>query len=158
MPIVSIIIPAYNRQKSLKSAIKSALQQSIRDIEVIVVDDGSTDKTAVVAEQSADSDPRVRVLRHNSTRGAQAARNTGAKTARGRWLSFLDSDDTLLKKSLELRLEVAAAENTDVVHSDGYVLRKGSPRRLFYVPKLRGSIYRELLANPGPMFQGMLIS
>ena len=101
---------------------------------------------------------RVRVLRHKSNRGAQAARNTGAQAARGRWLTFLDSDDTLLRKSLELRLEVATTEDVDVVHSDGYVLRKGSPRRLFNVPKLRGSIYRELLANPGPMFQGMLIS
>ena len=158
MPIASIIIPAYNRQRSLKGAIKSALQQSIRDIEVIVVDDGSSDRTAIVAEQCARADQRVRVLRHKSNRGAQAARNTGAQAARGRWLTFLDSDDTLLRKSLELRLEVATTEDVDVVHSDGYVLRKGSPRRLFNVPKLRGSIYGELLANPGPMFQGMLIS
>jgi GT2 family glycosyltransferase len=60
---------------------------------------------------------------------------------------------------LEHRIEVAKTEGVDVVHSDGYVLlRKGSPRRLFDVPKLRGSIYRELLGFPGPMFQGMLIS
>ena len=116
------------------------------------------DRTAIVAEQCANADQRVRVLRHKSNRGAQAARNTGAQAARGRWLTFLDSDDTLLRKSLELRLEVATTEDVDVVHSDGYVLRKGSPRHLFNVPKLRGSIYRELLANPGPMFQGMLIS
>src|SRR5262245_26491583 len=158
MPIASIIIPAYNREKSLKRAIKTALQQSIRDIEVIVVDDGSTDKTPIVAQQCADADRRVRVLRHSTNRGAQAARNTGAQTARGRWLAFLDSDDRLVSESLEFRLEVATTENAEVVHSDGYVLWKGEPRRLFDVPPLRGSIYRDLLANPGPMFQGMLIS
>jgi glycosyltransferase involved in cell wall biosynthesis len=158
MPIASIIIPAHNREKSLKRAIKTALQQSIRDIEVIVVDDGSRDRTAIVAERFADADRRLRVLRHRTNRGAQAARNTGAQAARGRWLTFLDSDDRLLNKSLELRLKVAETEAVDVVHSDCYVLWERSPRRLLGVPNLRGSIYRELLANPGPMFQGMLIS
>src|SRR5262249_10853592 len=157
MPIVLIIIPAYNRENSLKGAIKSVLQQSIREIEVIVVDDGSRDKTAMVVEQCADEDRRVRLLRHETNRGAQAARNTGAQAARGRWLTFFDSDDTLLKESLEIRLEVAETEGVGVVHSEGYLLWNGSPRRLLDLPKLRGSIYRQLLANPGPMFQGMLI-
>ena len=158
MPIASIIIPAYNREKPLKRAIKTALQQSIRDIEVIVVDDGSKDKTATVAELCADADRRVRLICHKENRGAQAARNTGARAARGCWLAFFDSDDRLLTKSLELRLRVATMEDVDVVHSDCYVLRKGVPQQIFGVPKLRGSIYRGVLANPGPMFQGMLIS
>ena len=158
MPIASIIIPAYNRQRSLKAAIKSALQQSIRDIEVIVVDDGSRDRTAVVAEHCASEDQRVRLVRHETNRGAQAARNSGARAACSPWLTFLDSDDILLKKSVELRLGVATTEDADVVHSDCYVLRKESPQQVFGVPNLYGSIYRELLANPGPMFQGMLIS
>src|SRR5262249_21906221 len=128
------------------------------DIEVIVVDDGSRDRTSIVAKQCADADRRVQVLRHSTNLGAQAARNTGAQTARGRWLTFLDSDDRLLRKSLELRLEVATIESVEVVHSDGYVLGKGATRRRFDVPNLRGSIYRDLLAGPGPMFQGMLIS
>jgi glycosyltransferase involved in cell wall biosynthesis len=158
MPIASIIIPAYNRESSLKRAIETALQQSIRDIEVIVVDDGSRDKTAIVAERCADADRRVRLICHKTNRGAQAARNTGAQVARGRWLTFLDSDDIILTKSLELRLKVAATENVDVVHSDCYVLRKGSPQQLYGLPNLQGSIYRDLLANPGPMFQSMLIN
>src|SRR5437016_1292414 len=136
MPIASIIIPAYNRESSLKRAIKTALQQSIRDIEVIVVDDGSRDRTAIVAGRCADADRRVRLLRHSVNRGAQAARNTGAQAARGRWLTFLDSDDTILKKSLELRLKVATTENVDVVHSDCYILRKSSPRQLLGLPNL----------------------
>ena len=71
---------------------------------------------------------------------------------------LLASNDILLKKSLELRLGVATTEDAGVVHSDCYVLRKGSAQQVFGVPNLRGSIYRELLASTGPMFQGMLIS
>src|SRR5262249_48749136 len=156
MSLVSIIVPAYNRESSLKRAIKTALDQTVNDIEVIVVDDGSKDKTAMVAELYADADPRVRLMRHETNRGAQAARNTGARVAHGRWLAFCDSDDAMLPKSLELRLDVAEMEKVEVVHSECYVLRKGSPKQVFGVPKLRGSVYRELLANPGPMFQGML--
>ena len=158
MSLVSIIIPAYNREPLLKRAIETALQQTARDIEVIVVDDGSTDKTAMVAQLCANVDPRVQLIRHKTNRGAQAARNTGVQVARGRWLAFCDSDDAMLAKSLELRLKVAETEKVDVVHSDCYVLRKGSSKQVFGVPKLRGSVYRDLLAHPGPMFQGMLIS
>jgi glycosyltransferase involved in cell wall biosynthesis len=160
MPLVSIIIPAYNREGFLNRAIDSVLQQTVQDheLEVIVVDDGSRDGTAIIAQQFAMSDSRVRLVRHENKRGAQAARNTGAQIARGQWLTFLDSDDILLPNSLELRLKMAAAEKADVVHSDCYVLRKDSPRRLFGVPSMRGSIYKEVLAKPGPMFQGMLIS
>ena len=158
MSLVSIIVPAYNRETSLKRAIETALDQTIRDVEVIVVDDGSKDKTAMVAELCAAVDSRVRLIRHETNRGAQAARNTGAQAARSRWLAFCDSDDAMLPKSVELRLNVAETEKVEVVHSECYVLRKASPRQVFGVPKLRGSVYRELLANPGPMFQGMLIS
>jgi hypothetical protein len=70
---------------------------------------------------------------------------------------LLVSNDILLKKSLELRLGVATTEGADIVHSDCYVLRNGSPQQVFGVPNLRGSIYRGLLAKPSPMFQGMLI-
>jgi hypothetical protein len=67
---------------------------------------------------------------------------------------LLASNDILLKKSLELRLGVETMEGADVVQSDCYVLRKGSPQQVFGVPNLRGSIYRELLAKPSPMFPG----
>ena len=126
MSLVSIIIPAYNRESLLKRAVETALQQTVGDIEVIVVDDGSTDKTAMVAQLCANVDPRVQLIRHKTNRGAQAARNTGVQVARGRWLASCDSDDAMLAKSLELRLKVAETEKVGVVHSDCYVLRKGS--------------------------------
>src|SRR5262245_17266528 len=121
MALVSIIIPAHNREKLLPRAIESGLQQTHHDHEIIIVDDGSIDNTADIAQQFIVKDNRVQLIRHGKNRGAQAARNTGATIARGQWLIFLDSDDVLLPRSLELRLKTAETEKADVVHSDCYV-------------------------------------
>jgi glycosyltransferase involved in cell wall biosynthesis len=157
-PLVSVVIPAFNRERVIGKAIKSVLAQTFQDFEIIVVDDGSRDETAKNAIKLACSEPRVRVIRFETNQGAQAARNAGARAARGKWLSFLDSDDEWLPRSLEMRLRVAAVENVEVVHSDCYILRKDKPQELFNVPALRGEIYSELLSYPGPMFQAMLMS
>ncbi len=157
-PLVSVVIPAFNRERVIGKAIKSVLAQTFQDFEIIVVDDGSRDETAKNAIKFACCEPRVRVIRFETNQGAQAARNAGARAARGKWLSFLDSDDEWLPRSLEMRLRVAAAENAEVVHSDCYILRKDKPQELFNVPALRGEIYSELLSYPGPMFQAMLMS
>lgn len=90
-PLVSVIIPSYNRAVTLPRAINSALSQSIDNLEVIVVDDGSTDNTeAVVTEYN---DDRIRYIPHETNRGQGAARNTCLRNARGEFISYLDSDD-----------------------------------------------------------------
>src|SRR6516164_762363 len=96
MPLVSIIIPAYNRQHSLPRAIESILNQTLQDFEIIVVDDGSTDNTVGVAEQLAVRDFRVRVIRHKKNQGAKAATKTSARAPIAHWLSFFDSDEWML--------------------------------------------------------------
>jgi glycosyltransferase involved in cell wall biosynthesis len=157
-PLVSVIIPAFNRERVIGKAIKSVLAQTFQDFEIIVIDDGSCDETAKKAIKLACSEPRVRIFRSETNQGAQAARNAGARAAQGKWLAFLDSDDEWLPRSLEMRLGIAAVENVEVVHSDCYVLGKNMPQELFNVPALRGKVYSELLGHPGPMFQAMLIS
>jgi glycosyltransferase involved in cell wall biosynthesis len=93
VPRFSIVVPAYNRAATVSLAVDSILRQDIDDLEVIVVDDGSTDETAAVV--AAYDDPRVRLTsQHNA--GAGAARNTGVALARGDLLTFLDSDDEAL--------------------------------------------------------------
>ena len=101
--LVTIIIPAYNSAKYLKDAVRSAQLQNHRHLEIIIIDDGSTDGTAEVAAQLAADDPRVRVI-IQPNRGPSAARNTGLRQAAGDFVSFLDSDDTLhpLKVSQQL--------------------------------------------------------
>jgi len=158
MPLVSVIIPAYNRERTLRRAVESALEQTVQDIEVIVVDDASNDNTAEVAQELVVSDCRVRLIQNTCNRGAQATRNICARAANGVWLNFFDSDDWMLPTSIETRLTVARNQSVKVVHSDAFVLRRNQGRALFGVPALNGCIYDALLRAPGPMFQAMIVA
>ena len=157
-PHVTVVIPAFNRAGYLETAVRSVLDQTFQNTEVVVVDDGSSDETVAIAERLAVADSRVHVIRHERNRGAQAARNTGARAARGRWIAFLDSDDHWLSHSLELRLKTAEMEGVNVVHSACLVQTGENEIGLFSVPALKGDIYCDLLRGPGPMFQGLLVS
>jgi glycosyltransferase involved in cell wall biosynthesis len=156
--LISIVIPAFNRVATIAAALRSVQAQSYRNWEAVVVDDGSRDGTAETVERCSREDPRIRLVRHARNRGAQAARNTGIRQARGPWIAFLDSDDEWMADSLTVRFDAAAARGLAVVHSNGYKrLRDG--RLAFYgLPALDGWIYRELLSRPGPVFQGLLVA
>jgi glycosyltransferase involved in cell wall biosynthesis len=104
--MVSIIMPAFNASPWIGEAVASALAQTWRDLEVVVVDDGSTDDTAAIVEGIGD--PRVRLIRQEN-RGQSAAANAGAAAARGEWLKFLDADDALNPGHLEAQLASIAA-------------------------------------------------
>ena len=90
-PVVSVVIPTYNRACLLGRAIQCVLNQSFQDIEVIVVDDASQDNSADIVNSLDDS--RIKYLRHEKNRGGSSARNTGIKAARGEYIAFLDDDD-----------------------------------------------------------------
>jgi glycosyltransferase involved in cell wall biosynthesis len=92
MPAVSVIMPAYNAGRFLHAAVESVLRQTFTDLELLIVDDGSTDRTVTIAEDYAGRDRRVRVL-HQENAGPGPARNTGFRNAHGRYFAFLDSDD-----------------------------------------------------------------
>ncbi|WP_324759917.1 glycosyltransferase family 2 protein [Haloarcula sp. GH36] len=102
-PRVSVVIPTYNRADTVRRAIESALAQTVTDIEVVVVDDGSTDDTAAVV--AGIDDERVRYITHEGNRGRSVARNTGIDAARGEYVAFLDSDDHWLPGKLERQLD-----------------------------------------------------
>ncbi|MCC7193638.1 MAG: glycosyltransferase family 2 protein [Phycisphaeraceae bacterium] len=102
MPFFSVIIPTYNREKLISATIDSIFAQSFHDFEVIVVDDGSTDRTLEVIGRYGD---RVKVLRQQNG-GPGAARNTGIKNARGEYVAFLDSDDLWFPWTLETYRQV----------------------------------------------------
>ncbi|MGM0591277.1 MAG: glycosyltransferase family 2 protein [Halobacteriota archaeon] len=118
MATVSVVIPTYNRAELLPRAIDSVLEQTYTDLELIVVDDGSTDDTEAVV--GAYDDDRLRYVPHETNRGANPARNTGIEAADGAYLAFLDSDDewrpTKLGKQVE-RLE-AAGDDWVAVYCD----------------------------------------
>lgn len=104
-PLVSVVIPAYNAEKTIRNAIESVLGQTMSNLEVIVVDDASTDGTAHAV--GAVEDSRVRLLRSAGNGGPSAARNMGLKHARGRWVAFVDADDEWVPERLENLLRVA---------------------------------------------------
>ncbi|MFN8487845.1 MAG: glycosyltransferase family A protein [Caldilineaceae bacterium] len=102
-PKVSVIIPAYNQAKYLAAAIQSMFDQTYRNLEVIVVNDASTDHTDEVMRQFA-HDPRVKYLVHEKNRYAAAARNTGIRAAAGELIAFLDADDLVHREKLQVQV------------------------------------------------------
>ena len=109
MPTISVIIPAYNAEKFIKGTINSVLNQTFRDLELIVINDGSTDGTLEVI--SSFSDSRLQVFSYPNA-GPQKSRNRGIEQAKGEYLSFLDSDDLWTPDKLERQLQ-ALQENPD---------------------------------------------
>lgn len=110
--MVSVIIPSYNRATTIKKAVDSVLNQTMRDLEVIVVDDGSDDNTSVVIESIHDT--RVRYVKQENL-GACVARNTGIAEAKGEYIAFHDSDDIWHPDKLEKQMKVIEIQNADIV-------------------------------------------
>jgi Glycosyl transferase family 2 len=114
--LVSVIIPTFNSSKYIQEAIESVAAQTYDNIEIIVVDDGSTDDTVELAQGSLNrSGKKGRVLRLGMNEGPSAARNAGCQAANGSWIQFLDSDDLLLPGKIEAEMAVAANETQRVV-------------------------------------------
>ena len=114
MPKVSVIIPIYNVEAYLRECLDSVLNQTLGDIEIICIDDGSTDCSAKILEEFAKDDRRIRVITQSNA-GAGAARNTGLAIAQGQWFSFLDADDVFDSKMLSDMVVAGESENADVV-------------------------------------------
>lgn len=120
-PVVSIIVPAYNAVKTLKKCIDSILNQTLTDIEVIIINDGSVDETRTLLTDYSDRDSRVRVINKDKNEGLVAARKTGVEIASGEYVGFVDSDDWIESDMFESLYEYAKKHSVDMV-SSGYFL------------------------------------
>lgn len=131
MVTVSIIIPAYNAETAIRRCLDSALKQEFRDIEVICVDDGSTDQTPQILDEYMAKDSRVIVL-HKENAGVSRARNSALSVAQGKYIQFMDADDWIPDHSTKELVRRAEQTNADLVIGDFYrvvgknVSRKGS--------------------------------
>ncbi len=123
-PIVSVIVAAYNSEKYLGRCLDSILAQTMEKWECIVVDDGSTDQTGVIAEQYASKDPRFRVI-HQTNAGVARARQTGLDAARGTYMIHADSDDWVDADMLETMVYTANKDNADMVFCDFIFIHPG---------------------------------
>jgi glycosyltransferase involved in cell wall biosynthesis len=117
--LVSVVIPVYNAEKSIYETLASVREQTYGNLELVLVDDGSTDNSVAIAEATlARGDMQFRVLRQ-ANRGAACARNAGWQAARGSWIQFLDADDLLAPEKIELQVAKVGSETVaDVVYTD----------------------------------------
>ena len=118
--LVSIIMPAYNAENYIADSVKSVLAQTHANWELIVVNDGSTDRTAAVVQEFVRSDTRIKCIFQENGRLGKA-RNTGIRNSSGSLIAFLDSDDLWIETKLEMQLKVMAENNADVVFSNAAV-------------------------------------
>ncbi|MDF2798198.1 MAG: putative N-acetylgalactosaminyl-diphosphoundecaprenol glucuronosyltransferase [Devosia sp.] len=130
MPLVSVILPTFNRAHSLPTAMGSVLTQSCRDLELIVVDDASSQDIAAVVREV--NDPRVRLVRRPVNGGAGAARNSGIATAQGRFIAFHDSDDLWLPGKLAAQLALLGELGAEFGAVTGPKIYYGRDQRLRY--------------------------
>lgn len=112
--LVSVVVPVYNAQKYLQACVDSIINQTYRNLEIILVDDGSTDQSGMMCDEYAGKDKRVKVI-HKENGGNGDARNTGYAQAIGKWLVMADNDDLLHPQQIEILLNVAKAKNADIV-------------------------------------------
>ena len=113
-PVISVIVPVYNLEKDLPRCLDSILSQSHRDLEVIVVDDGSRDGSRAVMEDYARRDPRIKpIFKENG--GVTSARLRGIAESTGRWIGFVDGDDEIEPEMYERLLENAAKYGAEVL-------------------------------------------
>ena len=131
---VSIIVPVYNVEKYLKRCVDSLIEQSYKNLEIILVDDGSKDNSFSICKEYESKDSRVRIF-HKENEGLGLTRNYGIEKSTGEYITFVDSDDYLTLDAVETMVEKAAVTNADVVVANMFYKDKGnySAPRLGYI-------------------------
>lgn len=148
MPKVSVVIPTHNRPVFLTKAIRSVLEQTYQDVEIIVVDDASNEETARVLERL--QDPKIRYFRHAANRGEAASTNTGIRNATGAYIAFLHDDDTWLPQKLELQVRFLDRSDSKIGAVYGGFLRVNAETGKALgavIPQKRGYLFRELCSK-----------
>lgn len=136
IPLVSIIVPMYNVEPFIEECIDSLLRQTLSDIEIILVNDGTPDRSGEIAEDYAKRDARIRVI-HQANGGLSSARNTGIKAARGTYIGFVDGDDYVSSAMFQRLTEEAEQNQLDIVGCGFY--KQSSDRRTYVPPQLEAN-------------------
>lgn len=131
---LSVVVPIYNVEKYIGEMIESLQKQTLKEIEIILVDDGSPDKSGEICDQYADGDARIRVI-HKKNGGVSAARNDGLKVANGEYVVFCDSDDWLPNDAFEQMYTEATTQKADVVIGDVFLSENGNDRLVHFYDK-----------------------
>lgn len=149
MELVSVIVPAYNASATLEKTLLSILSQTHEDIEVIVVDDGSTDSTPDLVRQFAQNDGRLTLFQQRNA-GVAAARNRGIEAASGTWVAPVDADDLWHPSKIELQVRAAERQGRDAVMAYSWSRRIDDQDRVMSdmgMPRNSGAVYNQLVAS-----------
>lgn len=150
VPLVSVIIPTFNRAHHLPRSIRSALAQTYPNVEVIIVNDASTDDTAAVL--ATFTDPRLRCLQHSTNQGAPAARNTGIGAARGEYVAFLDSDDEWVPEKLTIQMNALLEKRAKFCYCQTWTQTPSGIQQIVpQQPYHGGSLLKYLICDGGAM-------
>ncbi|MDY3791078.1 MAG: glycosyltransferase family 2 protein [Oscillospiraceae bacterium] len=117
MPLISVIIPVYNVEKYLNASVESVMAQTLTDIEIILINDGSSDRSGEICRRLAERDSRIKVI-DKPNGGVSSARNAGLESSSGEWIYFMDSDDIIEPDTLECAIKKADETGTDVCFFD----------------------------------------
>lgn len=148
-PLVSVIVPAYNAEAFIERTLESVLAQTYQNLEVIVVDDGSSDRTAAIVREIAQRDPRVTLLEQPNS-GVAAARNFGIQKSSGEYIAPIDADDLWYPQNLEKQVEVLLQTDPTVglVYAwSADIDENDRPTGEFRAAKIEGNVYKTLICH-----------
>lgn len=129
LPLISIIVPVYNAEKYLNRSLKSIIEQTYLNLEIILIDDGSTDNSGKICDYYAEKDNRIIVI-HNENKGVSTSRNCGLNRANGEWVGFVDADDYIEKDMYEILYNNAIKYETDISVCNFYPVFDNSNRKV----------------------------
>ncbi len=133
MPKVSVIIPVYNAQKYLERCLNSIVNQTLEDIEILLVDDCSTDKSVEIVQRYSKKDKRIKLIKSKENQGAASARNKGLDVAKGEYIGFIDADDYIDLNYYEELYKKAKETNADIVKCKRAVIGKNGTKHVSYL-------------------------
>ncbi|MBQ9034915.1 MAG: glycosyltransferase family 2 protein [Alphaproteobacteria bacterium] len=148
IPDISVIIPIYNVGLYLPRCLESVQRQTFKNIEIICINDGSTDNSAEILQQYAATDERIKIITQ-ANKGLAAARNIGIENAGGKYIFFLDSDDYLHPQALDILYRAAKVNNAPIVVGESYCrLQRENPNTCVYnIKKLKPKLYKNPLKD-----------
>jgi len=153
MVLVSVLIPSYNHEKFISETIESVLNQNFRDLELIIIDDYSSDKSPEIIKKYKEIDDRIKVFFHNENKGISKTENELINLARGKYIAFLNSDDIWREDKLEKQLKVLEENENLIIWTEGEIIDKNSKpigkkftqKYNSLRKKMSGNIFEELL-------------
>lgn len=153
-------MPCFNTATTIAGSIAAVLGQSYASLELIVLDDGSSDDTVAIARRFASADSRLKLVVSARNRGVARMRNIGTRLARGKWIAFCDSDDVWLPQKLELQLQLAGQrKGVNLLYSAVYYSRERNPEARQLVKLLPDATYHDMLkTNAIPMSSSVYLT